>query len=139
MQIAFEIEGEPVAKGRPRLNRNGHVFTPRKTHLYENFVRVKAKEAMRGKKPLSRPVAITLTAFFGIPKSWSKKKKAAADMGPHAKKPDLDNVVKAVVDGMNGIVFEDDSLVFQVTAKKIYSTQARVEVVIEEKGGEIDQ
>lgn len=82
--------------------------------------------------PLDCPVKVEMTAFFAIPKSWSK---VAADLGPHSHKPDLDNIVKSVVDGMNGVVFIDDALVSQVTAKKIYSQIPHVEVRIEEIGG----
>lgn len=135
MTISFSIDGDPVPKARPRLGRGGHVFTPKKTHLYEQKVKELAKRAMGELDPLDCPVKVEMTAFFAIPKSWSKKKKVAADLGPHSHKPDLDNVVKSVVDGMNGVVFIDDALVSQVTAKKIYSQIPHVEVRIEEIGG----
>jgi Holliday junction resolvase RusA-like endonuclease len=46
------------------------------------------------------------------------------------KKPDLDNVVKAVMDGCNAVAFRDDVLVVRQTASKVYATVPGVDVVI---------
>ena len=56
-----------------------------------------------------------------IPKSWSKKRKNEAAGCYHTSKPDLDNLQKALLDAMNGIVFEDDSQVADIRAVKRYT------------------
>lgn len=132
--ITFTIPGEPVAKGRARsFVRNGHVahYTPEKTARYENLVKLAAQQAMGEKTPAEGAVALIVRAFMGIPTSWSQKKQRAAALGEitPTKRPDLDNIVKAVKDGANGVTWKDDSQVVDVRASKRYGTP-RVEVEV---------
>ncbi len=77
------------------------------------MIRTAATDAMQGRVPVDVPVAVVIRAVFPVPASWSKKKQAAAMTGElkPAKKPDLDNIIKACTDAMNGVVFRDDSLI----------------------------
>ncbi len=132
--IKFIIPGEPVAKGRARsFVRNGRIahYTPAKTARYESLVRLVAQQAMSEKLPVEGAVNLTIRAFLTIPTSWSLKKQQAAAIGAiaHTKRPDLDNIVKAIKDGANGVTWEDDSQVIDVRASKQYGTP-RVEVEI---------
>jgi Holliday junction resolvase RusA-like endonuclease len=130
----FTIPGEPIAKGRARsFIRAGHIahYTPDKTARYENLVKLAAQQAMAGIAPIEGAVSLTMRAFFSIPASWSMKKQRAAALGEfaHTKRPDLDNVVKAIKDGANGVAWKDDSQVVDVRASKRYGTP-RVEVEV---------
>jgi Holliday junction resolvase RusA-like endonuclease len=132
--IVFSIPGEPVAKGRARaVVRKGKVghYTPEKTANYENLVRLSMQQAMSslGVVALSGAVRLKLTAHFPIPQSWSLKKQRAAATGElqHTKRPDLDNVLKAVKDGGNGVGWLDDSQIVEVVMSKHYGLP-RVEV-----------
>lgn len=127
--ISFSIPGEPVAKGRPRF-ANGHAFTPNKTRVYEEIVRLHAMQAMRGKKMLTGPISIRVTAYFPIPKSFTKTKKEQAISGAlrHTKKPDWDNVGKIVSDALNGVVYPDDAVIADATVSKRYGVEPRVVV-----------
>lgn len=135
--VFFTIPGTPVAKGRPRSfvrgGRVGH-FTPEKTVRYESLVAHEASFAMAGGSPVEGPVRLCVMAYFPIPASWSKKRQKAALGGSEhvTKKPDLDNVVKAVKDGMNGVAWRDDCQVVSLVANKEYSDRPRVEVRFEE-------
>jgi len=51
----------------------------------------------------------------------------------HTKKPDLDNVAKAVIDGMNGIIFKDDSQITSLHVTKVYAEVGKVEVLVREE------
>lgn len=134
--ISFTVPGTPVAKGRPRSfirgGRIGH-FTPEKTVRYESLVAHEAGFAMGAGSPLEGAVRLCVMAYFPIPASWSlKRQNAALDGLEHvAKKPDLDNVVKAVKDGMNGVAWRDDCQVVSLVANKEYSDRPRVEVTFE--------
>jgi Holliday junction resolvase RusA-like endonuclease len=75
---------------------------------------------MIGKAMLEGPVKVTITAYF------AHKKKT----GWHISRPDIDNVVKAILDGLNGVVFADDAVVAQLVASKHYGEE-RVEVQVE--------
>jgi Holliday junction resolvase RusA-like endonuclease len=124
--LAFIVPGSPVAKARPRaavVNGRARIYTPRKTAEYEAAVAWRARSVMRGRRKLAGPISVSLDFLMPIPASWPKKRRAAALQGgvPHVGLPDLDNLVKSVVDGMNGIVFEDDSAITRVIASKTYS------------------
>lgn len=135
--ICFEIPGDPVAKARPRatmVSGRARMYTPAKTENYEARVALFASQAMAGAAPLQCAVALTVIALFPIPPSWTKKRQAAARAGveQHTKKPDLDNVVKAIKDGANGILWTDDSQVCTLReCRKGFSDTPRVIVRVE--------
>lgn len=133
-QTMFKVYGEPVAKGRPRFTRQGRAYTPKKTHDYESEVAMMAKAAMGNSDPLETPIAVFVHVTFPIPQSYSKKRTEACLNGSerHTKRPDLDNCVKAITDGMNGIVYQDDSQITSIHATKVYGSIAMVEVMIKE-------
>ena len=75
-----------------------------------------------GLEPTDRPVHVDLVAFMDIPKSWPKTKRLEAEYGAirHMSKPDLDNIVKAALDGIVGKVVLDDKQVHSIRARKVY-------------------
>ncbi|MDR0478305.1 MAG: RusA family crossover junction endodeoxyribonuclease [Burkholderiaceae bacterium] len=133
--ITFTIPGEPVAKGRPRsFVRGGHVghYTPEKTARYENLVKLAAQQAMAGRSQQQGAVALTVRAYMGIPASWSLRKQKQAALGEitPTKRPDLDNIIKAIKDGCNGVAWRDDAQVVDVRASKRYCLTPFVNVLI---------
>lgn len=123
--ITLWLAGDPQGKGRARSFLRGRFighYTPEKTRTYEGMIRTAAMDAMRQRPPIDCPVSVTIRAVFAVPASWSRKKQAAAltgDIKP-AKKPDLDNIVKACTDAMNGVVFRDDALIVNASCTKVY-------------------
>lgn len=134
MKIKFTVPGIPVGKGRPRFMKNGHIYTPQKTRDYEGKV-VQCRKCQSGKEFADGiPLTATVTAFFTVPRSTSKKKAAMLDGTPHIKRPDADNVAKAILDALNGHAYNDDSAIAALTVWKYQTTGAsRVEVIIEEE------
>ena len=114
--------------------KNGHTYTPQKTRDYEDKV-VQCWKCQSGKGfAAGIPLMATVTAFFTVPKSTSKKKATAMDGMPHIKRPDADNVAKAILDALNGHAYNDDSAIAMLTVRKYQTTGAsRVEVTIEEE------
>lgn len=136
----FTIPGEPKGKGRPRLGRSGHAYTPHDTATYENLVKVCFREAYPDQKPIEPGVQIEclILAFYGVPKSASKKKHhdmLNGEIRP-MKKPDADNVIKIVCDALNGIAYHDDSQIVRVTLSKWYDTTPRVVCKLRYNDGE---
>lgn len=136
-ELQFIIPGQPVAKGRPKAARRGKfitMYTPAKTANYEGLVAYIASLAMTGRSLMQGPVSVEIDIKLQIPESWSKKKKLAANDGKVAatKKPDIDNVFKAIADGMNGVVLRDDSQIVQTTNRKRYSETPGVIVIVRE-------
>jgi Holliday junction resolvase RusA-like endonuclease len=132
--IRIEIPGAPVAKGRPKLTTRGgfaRAYTPAKTRRYEDLLRLRAGEVMNGREPIAGPVTVFLVAHVPIPKSLNKAKREAAERGilKPTTRPDLDNYTKCL-DGLNGIVWNDDSQITGIAAFKMYSDRPRLEVTI---------
>ena len=109
--IQLTIPGEPVPQARPRLTKRGTAFTPKKSSQYKERVRLFASAQMIGKTPLEGPLCLSVRVYRSVPKSRSKKWRTEAKTGKErpSQKPDLDNYIKAVQDGLNGIVWQDDS------------------------------
>ena len=83
---------------------------------------------------ITGPWAIKFWAFFYIPKRKSKKFKEAALEAKErpTKKPDADNIVKAILDALNGLVYKDDSCIVELSCVKYYSDVPSVEVYVDE-------
>ena len=130
--ITITIPGVPVAKGRPKAVRMGkkgiRMYTPTKTASYEATCRTFAMVAMAGRAPVDGPLSVLFTLHMPIPSSLSQKKQAELVGKPHTKKPDASNIIKAVEDAFNGVVWNDDSQICLLSAQKLYSTEPRVEV-----------
>ena len=130
--IGFHCPFDPRGKGRPRLGR-GRTYTDAKTVAFEKAVGFQARAQMRG-APLTGPLKITITCAFEMPRSWSKKKRAALAGRPHTQKPDADNVLKAIADALNGIVYADDKQLAIMTVEKRWAERGGFGVIIEEAG-----
>jgi len=135
LQIIFSVEGNPQGKARARFTKTGHAYTPQKTVDYENDIAIKAKQAMGSSDPLETPVAVYVYANYAIPASYSNKRKEACLNRSErpTKKPDADNICKAVCDAMNGIVYKDDSQVVSLHFTKRYDTVASVHILVKEE------
>lgn len=136
--LSFVVPGQPVPKGRPRFARVGgfvKAYTPDKTRAYERLVHdYAAIEVIRAKPivfPLICPLRVVLNAYMTIPVSWAKKKHHDAINGLilPTSKPDFDNLLKTL-DGLNGLVWNDDAQIVDGRAIKRYSENPRMEVDI---------
>lgn len=133
--IIFTVPGVPQGKGRPRVTRNG-TFTPKKTRDYEKKVR-DCYIAQGGQMfPDDTPLFASITAIFPIPSSLSKKRRAMFNGKRHCKKPDADNVAKAILDALNGVAYRDDSAVSSLIVGKSYGDDARVIVILADAANE---
>ena len=126
----FEIPGKPFAKQRPRFSRaSGRTYTPGQTVSFERTVGQIALTHFP--QPIEGPVKLTIWATFEPAKSWSKKKTAEHLNTPHMQRPDLDNIQKAILDGLNRIAFADDGQVAEISCRKVWGPVARTVVTVE--------
>ena len=139
MGECVRIDIEPVAKGRPRFHVQGRrviTFTPSKTHMYEQTVAF--EYAQKCTEVFEKKTLIVVSLVFGlpIPKTTTKTRRREMEDGKtaHVKKPDIDNLVKAVLDALNGIAYEDDAQIVSITAVKQYAKDPFVEIRIEPQG-----
>jgi len=131
--ISFIVPGQPHGKGRAKIVKIGgfsRMATPQKTVAYEGLVAMAAKQALHGRPLLEGPVDVQLEIRCQVPASWSQKKQRMALAGEirPTTKPDADNVVKAVFDGCNGVLWRDDVQVCDLRVKKRYSADPGVTV-----------
>lgn len=121
------------AKARPRHLRNGHTYNPTENYEYELLV-YWAYQSQTDGHVFEGPVRVTMTFTFVRPKSVKREKPTV--------RPDLDNIIKSVFDGLNshkdkntGMVIPgawiDDSQVCRIIAEKRYGDKEQVEVVIQ--------
>ena len=106
------VPGRVVGKGRPRFTKAGRAYTPRATVEFEQ--RVRAVWIAAGHPMLTGPLAVRVTVVRPLPKSAPKSRDGEWD----THRPDLDNVVKAVLDALNGVAYEDDAQVVRIAATK---------------------
>ena len=135
--VSFKVDGNPVGKQRARyVKRGNHVstYTPEKTRTYETLIKESAKQAMGSSEPLETPVTLYLYIRVPIPKSCTKKRLEAIQNGSEKpiKKPDASNILKSVEDGMNGVVYKDDSQIVNIHVTKVYSSEAGVDICVKE-------
>lgn len=133
--ISFVVQGEPVAKGRPRFSRRGsfiHTYTPEKTKDYEVLVQQNYTEQCNGEYAGDSPLIINIDAYFPIPKSVSKirRQRMISNEIMKTTKPDFDNVGKSICDALNGLAWKDDSQIVEATIRKFYSDAPHTVVTI---------
>lgn len=135
--LNFVVEGEPIPKARPRITRNGS-YTPPKTKAYQKRLAQVGKLAMRG-DPVTTALVVTVEACLPIPQSWAARQRqhacAGVKMPDGGKTGDADNYLKSVMDGLNGIVWRDDSQIVQATVTKRYSARPLMRIMVEEWRG----
>lgn len=137
-QTNFHVEGTPVPKKRPRFSTQGGVvrsYTDKGTRNYEDHVNLTARAAMGSSPPIETAVGVYLYIRLPIPKSRSKKRTEAALSGLEKPtvKPDIDNLAKSLLDGMNGVVFKDDSQIVSLHVTKVYASEPGVDVLVREE------
>lgn len=128
--MIFKIEGQPQGKGRPRFTKTGHAFTPQATRDYEKLIAEEYKAA-KG-ETLDGYIRVNVKAYYKIPKATTKEKRGMIERGllKPAVKPDIDNVVKAILDGLNGVAYHDDNQVVYVDGEKFYAEEPCVIVEV---------
>ena len=122
MKTTFKIA--PVVASRPRVTR-WSTFFPKKytdfkvamTKLTENIIFTPTKEL----------IYVQVTFYIAIPKSWSKKKKLEKNGKPCDNNCDIDNYIKAILDSLEGVYYENDKQVAMIKAMKYYSATPRIE------------
>lgn len=136
MIYEFEVIGDIKGKERPRINTyTCTAYTPNNTKDYENLIKQYFKIKYPRYVPLENRVSVKIMAYFKIPKSTTKKDKALIEerkLSP-TKKPDIDNIVKIILDALNKMAFKDDNQITKLEIEKFYTEdEEKVIIKIEE-------
>jgi hypothetical protein len=123
--MRFSVKEKPVGKQRPKFNyKTKTAYTPGETRKYESKIAKACEERMLelGLKTTDKPCKVHIDIMVSVPKSYSKKDRMACLEGRKlpAKKPDTDNILKAVKDGMEHIFYDDDKQVVEDHVIKRY-------------------
>lgn len=91
-----------------------------------------AKLAMGAAEPLGGPLSASMLFRYPIPKSFTKARRRAALAGldPYLGRFDVDNLCKAVLDGLRGIVYEDDAQIVRLTVLKRPDADPGVDILV---------
>ena len=125
----------PESKQRPGFTKFGKAYTPKKTRDYEKKISDYFSSHLNvGTFNKDVPIVVNLIFGMPIPKSTSKKRVKVMLEGAikPTKKPDIDNMQKAVLDALNGLAWEDDSQIVKVTAEKEYAVNPYVHLYVHE-------
>lgn len=118
LRVKIEVSGAPIAKARPRAAKTKtnkvYMYTPSRTKDFEYKIRQRAEQEFE--KPMQGPVSLTINFMLPRPKNLYWKTKPMP-MIPCTKQPDIDNLTKSVMDGLNGVAFLDDN---QITILHVY-------------------
>jgi Holliday junction resolvase len=124
-------------KGRPRFRSTGkfiQTYTDKKTASFENLVKLAFMNSGSEAYVNEEALILKLEIYQAIPTSISKKKKKEMLEGKihPTKKPDVDNVIKSVLDGLNKVAYADDKQIIEIQARKKYGQEEKIEVEIYE-------
>ena len=136
--IVFTVEGKPQGKARARTFYNKKLgrmqsITPEQTKSYEDLIRWSYTSA-GGKYLGETTLQVDIQAFYPVPKSFSKAKTndAVTQKLRPTTKPDCDNIIKVVLDALNGVAYYDDKQVICVSCNKYYGETGCLKVTITE-------
>lgn len=150
MIYRFNLAVDPVALPRPRHALRGKFvssYYPKEIEQKFNEYTKAIKGAFNALSIVEREniseivkntptgLKIALSVVFRLTpaRSLSKKKKKALYGSSHNKKPDLDNLIKMVIDRMSGIFYKDDNVIYEIQARKEYAEVSGIEITIEYK------
>ena len=134
MKNRITIAGNPIAKKRPRFARIGtgvRTYSDQKKQT-DNFT-LQILKAVDYEAPSEKPIGMQIGFFMPRPKSHygtGKNSGILKKSSPcqHTKKPDIDNLIKFVLDCSNRILWRDDCQVIEITSFKVYSENPRTEI-----------
>lgn len=143
--MRFEFDIAPVEQARPRAVRFGtgvRMYDPKKVAVFKRQLGMLAKQQMldRGLEPYDGPLEVCMEFYRPVQASLSRKERDMRLSGVHRPtvKPDLSNYIKALEDGLNGIIWIDDNRIVQIVAEKKYSDRPRIVIEVN-KVDEVDK
>ena len=112
--LRLTVPGPPVPKQRARMGAGGRFYTPQQTRMYEAFVRNIARASKPFTWPRDAQYRVELDIYF-----------------PDRRRRDADNVCKAFLDSCNTVLWDDDTQVIELVARKhVDKARPRIDVVV---------
>jgi Holliday junction resolvase RusA-like endonuclease len=127
MKFKFDV----VPMGAVRVTHrgwNGNKYANRYM-AYKKELNLNARSQYKG-KPLKGALFAKMTFYMPLPKEGRSQGRKVKEGDYVTTTPDTDNLQKTVLDGLSGVAFVNDNQVSCITAKKVYGSQAGIEVEI---------
>ena len=131
------INLKPMPSPRPRFQKVGTYTRAYMDKGYQKWKRDFLNVLLSfGDTPIKQhqPIHVDITFYIEPPKSFSKVKKNQEglylEVHPVAKKPDIDNLIKSVLDSLNGSAWHDDGQITDISSRKRYSDNPRIEILV---------
>ena len=120
----FFVKGKPVPQGSMKFIRPGVMIHSRAADLAVWRADIARNAELFGFKPVSTSIKVEIDFIFQRPKSSQRPFPTVA--------PDLDKLIRAVLDGLTGVAYEDDSQVILIQATKTYGQNVGAWIGIEQ-------
>ncbi|MFT2203315.1 RusA family crossover junction endodeoxyribonuclease [Staphylococcus chromogenes] len=125
---------KPMGSPRPRFRRTGSFVQTYMPTTYSHHKKFIAEQLpnLQSKNQLK----LTVEFYFPPLKSWSKKLLSTMLGSYKRTKPDLDNLLKTVLDAGNEKLWKDDNQIVEIRTFKKYADVARTVLIINEIKGD---
>jgi len=134
--IKFALYGKPIPQKRHRHNQN-KAYNPlaveKKNHQFLLRQYTKTIPSL-AQSLLCGPISVDITFFMRLPETKSCRKTKGLY---HTSRPDIDNLIKFILDVMSDVIYADDAYVYKINATKKYSHKERTEVTVQEEVQEL--
>lgn len=131
IEINFnETYEAPIGSPRPRFRNTGRyvqTYMPASYTKHKDFIREQMPNVL-----LNGNLKVTLSFYFKVPKSWSNRKKLLAIGQYKRTKPDIDNLIKTVLDAANDHLWKDDNQIVEIHSFKQYAEGPKIILEVEE-------
>lgn len=147
-RIVFAVRGIPVVQGSPRAfvaggrarvvsGATGTGSHGQSLHAWRTAIATEARSAMAGLPSFGGPVSVLARFVFGRPRSHLRSDgMTTLPRAPRYPRLDIDKLSRALLDGLAGVCFDDDSQVVWLSAEKAWDDDERgwqgVEVTVSE-------
>ncbi|MDU0422525.1 RusA family crossover junction endodeoxyribonuclease [Staphylococcus haemolyticus] len=131
LEIKFNSTYEaPIGSPRPRFSRRGsfiQTYMPASYTAHKRYIQDQLPKEM-----LNTQLKVSLYFYFKPPKSWSKNQKLIAIGQYKRTKPDIDNLIKTVLDAANNHLWRDDNQIVEIHSFKQYAEEPKIILEVEE-------
>lgn len=133
-QLFFNFEIEPVPQLRPRVSSRGgyvRVYDPPKVKQFKSLLRSLAS-SQYSRPPLLGALCVSLIFYRPVQRSLSKTERSRrlSNQSKPVVKPDVDNYVKATLDGLTGVLWHDDSQIVKLVSEKRYGESGKIVISV---------
>lgn len=127
MEVKFKVPGNPKGKQRPRIcriNERSVAYAPKQTIEYEKLIRASYAAASNVFFEKNTPLEMSIVAFFNTP--------SCPTDGWYLKRPDSDNIIKIIMDALNGVCYHGDNQICRIYFEKKYADIPETKITIKE-------